>query len=539
MERATAGVDQLQELHRPWIDEVPIACAACGQEVHRIPEVGDAWLDAGIVPFSTLGWNNPEWIEHGYATGAAEGLSGADLPDHAYWEQWFPADWISEMREQIRLWFYSISFMSMTLVGKAPYKAVLTYEKLLDEHGREMHRSWGNAIASDEALDSMGADVMRWQFCEANPGQNIKFGYGPAREVKRRLLTLWNSVRFFVDYANVSPESEGAELEPLDHWLLSRTEQVVAEMTDAYERFRTPDVIASYESFVDDLSNWYIRRSRRRFWDGDAAALETLRTALLRSLVVIAPVMPFLAEHLWRVLRPEDAPDSIFLMPWPVAGERDEQLLAEVAETRRVVDLGRQARATSQLPLRQPLRRLVVQGAELSRQHEDEIREELRVKKVEFGEVEATELRVRPNLPVLGPKLGKELGAVRAALEAGDFEQVNGGFRVAGHDLSENEVLVERVGREGWAVAHGDGLTVALDTMLDAELEIEKRVLDLIHELNAMRKEAGLELTDRIVVTLPQSASDLLEHADWIKDEVLAVEIRTDGGSGEPQIAKA
>ncbi len=203
------------------------------------------------------------------------------------------------------------------------------------------------------------------------------------------------------------------------------------------------------------------------------------------------------------------------------------------------MDLGRQARAGSQLPLRQPLRRLVVQGAQLAKEHEDEIREELRVKEVEFGEVEATELRVKPNLPVLGPKLGKELGAVRAALEAGDFEEVNGGFRVAGHDLASDEVLVERVGKEGWAVAHADGITVALDTELDGELELEKRVLDLIHELNAKRREAGLELTDRIVVTLPQAASDLLAHEDWIKDEVLAVEIRTDGGSAEPQIAKA
>jgi isoleucyl-tRNA synthetase len=239
------------------------------------------------------------------------------------------------------------------------------------------------------------------------------------------------------------------------------------------------------------------------------------------------------------VLKRESGPESIFLVAWPEPGERDEQLLAEVAETRRVVDLGRQARATSQLPLRQPLRRIVVQGAELARAHEDEIREELRVKEVEFGDVEATELRVKPNLPVLGPKLGKALGAVRAALEAGDFEQVNGGFRVAGHDLGENEVLVERVGREGWAVAHADGLTVALDTALDPELLVEKRVLDLIHELNAKRREAGLELTDRIVVTLPEAAADLLEHEDWIKDEVLAVEIRTDGGSGEPEIAKA
>jgi isoleucyl-tRNA synthetase len=254
---------------------------------------------------------------------------------------------------------------------------------------------------------------------------------------------------------------------------------------------------------------------------------------------VIAPVMPFLAEHLWRVLRPEDEPESIFLTRWPEAGARDEQLLAEVAQTRRVVDLGRQARASSQLPLRQPLRRLVVQGAPLAEPHADEIREELRVKEVEFGDVEATELRVKPNLPVLGPKLGKELGAVRAALEAGDFEEVNGGFRAAGHDLSADEVLVERAGKEGWAVAHADGITVALDMTIDPELAVEKRVLDLIHELNAKRKEAGLELTDRIVVTLPQAASDLLEHEDWIKEEVLAVEIRADGGAAEPEIAKA
>ena len=537
--RATRGLDQLQELHRPWIDEVPITCEGCAQEVRRIPEVGDAWLDAGIVPFSTLGWENPEWVEHGYATGASRGLSGADLPDQSYWEQWFPANWISESREQIRLWFYSMLFMSVTLEGRAPYERVLAYERVRDETGREMHKSTGNAIEANEAIERMGADVMRWMYSEQVPSQNLNFGYGPAHEIKRRLLTLWNSVKFFVDYANVAPGGEAGELEPLDRWLLSRVEQLVAEGTNAYERFWTPDVIVSFESFVDDLSNWYIRRSRRRFWDGDAAALETLRTALLRSLVVIAPVMPFLAEHLWHVLRPEEGPESIFLTGWPEPGERDEQLLAEVGETRRVVDLGRQARAGSQLPLRQPLRRLVVQGAPLAEQHVGEIREELRVKEVEFGDVEATELRVKPNLPLLGPKLGKELGSVRAALEAGQFEESNGGFRVGGHELSADEVLVERVGKEGWAVAHADGITVALDTALDPELEVEKRVLDLIHELNAKRKDAGLELTDRIVVTLPQSASDLLAHEDWIKSEVLAVEIRTDGDSTEPQIAKA
>jgi isoleucyl-tRNA synthetase len=539
-ERGTAGLDQLQELHRPWIDEVTISCQSCGKDVRRIPEVGDAWLDAGIVPFSTLGWQNAEWIPGGYANGASKGLSGADLPDHAYWERWFPAHWISESREQIRLWFYSMLFMSVTLEGRAPYERVLAYERVRDETGREMHKSTGNAIETNEAIERMGADVMRLMYCERVPSQNINFGYGPAHEIKRRLLTLWNSVKFFVDYANLSPEGEPGELEPLDRWLLSRVEQFVAEGEDAYERYWTPDVIASFEAFVDDLSNWYIRRSRRRFWNGDAVALETLRTALVRSLVVIAPVMPFLAEHLWRVLRTGDQPESVFLVRWQEAGERDGELLAEVAETRRVVELGRQARSTSGLKLRQPLRRIVVEGAPLAEKHGDEIRDELRLKEVEFGSVDASELRVKPNLPVLGPKLGKGLGAVRAALEAGEFEELpGGGVRAAGQELGADEVLVERIGKEGWAVAGGDGVTVALDTALDPELEVEGRVLDLIHELNSMRKKAGLELTDRIVVTLPESASDLLAHEDWIKEEVLAVEIRTDGGSVEPEIAKA
>ena len=314
-ERATGGLDQLKELHRPWIDEVPIACE-CGAEVRRVQEVGDAWLDAGIVPFSTLGWQNPEWIEHGYATGAAAGLTGADLPDHAYWEKWYPADWISEMREQIRLWFYSQSFMSVTLTGRSPYRAVLTYEKLLDEHGREMHRSWGNSIDAAEALENIGADVIRFMFCEQVPSQNLKFGYAPAGEIKRRLLTLWNSVKFFVDYANIQGFTPGGEappdLQPLDHWLLERTEQLVAEMTEAYERYWTPALIRSFESFVDDLSNWYIRRSRRRFWDGDEVALWTLWHALVRSVQVIAPVMPFLADFLWRTLRAMTRPSRCF-----------------------------------------------------------------------------------------------------------------------------------------------------------------------------------------------------------------------------------
>jgi isoleucyl-tRNA synthetase len=309
-------------------------------------------------------------------------------------------------------------------------------------------------------------------------------------------------------------------------------------MTDAYDRYWTPGVIRAFDSFVDDLSNWYIRRSRRRFWNSDQVALWTLWQALVRSVQVIGPVMPFLADFLWRRLRADDAPDSVFLEPWPGARERDEVLLEEVAEVRRVVELGRQARGDAGVKLRQPLRRLVVQGAGPAQRHVDEIAEELRVSEVEFAPVEAMEVRVKPNLPLLGPKLGKELGCVRAALEAGEFEQLEGGgVRVNGHELGADEVLVERRAREGWALAADDALTVAMTTELDDELRREGRVYELIHRVNTMRKDAGLELTDRIRLTLPAADADLLEHTDWIKDEVLATEVATDSVS-EPEISK-
>ena len=279
------------------------------------------------------------------------------IRDSAYWERWFPASWVSEMREQIRLWFYSQSFMAITLDGRSPYRRVLTYEKVLDETGREMHKSWGNAIELNDALSRMGADVARWLFCEQSPSQPLRFGYGMADDVKRRLLTLWNSVSFFVMYANVDSfrpryaDLEGGATEggTLDRWLVSRTNAMLATVEAEYERYWTPGVVRELETFVDDLSNWYIRRSRSRFWSSDEAALRTLWFALVQAVRAIAPVMPFVAEHLWQnLVRDVDgAPDSVFLAGWPAAGERDERLIGEVAEVRRIVELGRQARAPS------------------------------------------------------------------------------------------------------------------------------------------------------------------------------------------------
>jgi isoleucyl-tRNA synthetase len=550
-QRAVSGLDQLEELRRPWIDAVPIRCEACSREVTRIEEVGDVWLDAGIVPFSTLGWENPELVPEGYATGAASGLTTADLPAHETWEEWFPADWVSEMREQIRLWFYSQLFMSVALTGRAPFRKVLGYEKMLDEHGREMHGSWGNMIDAQDAFARMGADVMRWQYCAQPPDRNLLFGFGPAQEIKRRLLTLWNSARFLVDYgaiesfrpvhADLERGGPNAELQPLDDWLVERTAQLVGDAEAGYERWLTVDVTRAFEAYVDDLSNWYIRRSRRRFWDGEEAALRTLWFALVQGLRVIAPVMPFLAEHLWQALVTDvidDAPDSVFLAGWPAARAPNRALLAEVDELRRVVALGHQARSAAGLKLRQPLRRIVVEGAPLAAPHADEIAEELRVKAVEFGHVDA-ELRVKPHLPVLGPRLGKELGVVRAALQAGEFEELEGGgFRVAGHVLGSDEVLVERAGREGWAVAGDAGVTVAIETAVDDELALEGRVYELIHRVNTMRKDAGLALTDRIAVTIPEADGDVLAHSEWIARETLALSVVT-GPLDGPAIAKA
>jgi isoleucyl-tRNA synthetase len=539
--RATGGLDQLEELRRPWIDAVRIRCEQCDEEVERIPEVGDVWLDAGIVPFSTLGWESPERVPEGFGTGAAKGLTTADLPDHAYWETWFPADWVSEMREQIRLWFYSQLFMSVVLVGRAPFDRVLGYEKMLDEQGREMHSSWGNTIDAPEAFERMGADVMRWQYCAQPPDRNLLFGFGPGHEIQRRLLTLWNSCKFLVDYANVegwSPawddlaSGPAGELEPLDRWLVERTNALVAEATAGYESWLSVDVVRAFEAFVDDVSNWYIRRSRRRFWDGEEVALRTLWYALVQGLRVVAPLMPFLTDHLWSVLTApcDGAPDSVHLAGWPDTAAPDSALIAEISELRRVVELGRQARATSGVKLRQPLRELVVEGARLAVGHAEEIADELRVRRVSFGQVEASELRVKPNLPVLGPKLGKELGAVRSALQAGDFEELpDGGIRVAGHDLGRDEVLVEREGKDGWAVGTSDGLTVALDLHLDDVLLREGRVYELIHAVNSKRKEQGLELTDRIRLTIPEDDSDLLEHEEWIARETLAVSVAATG----------
>jgi isoleucyl-tRNA synthetase len=561
-----AIVDALPELHRPWIDAVQIRTDD-GEIAERVTEVGDCWLDAGIVPFSTLGWRRDSYVEGGYAAGAGEGLTVADLPDDAYWQTWFPADWVSEMREQIRLWFYSQLFMSVALVGTAPYRKVLGYEKVHDETGRPMHKSWGNAIWFDDAVERMGADVMRWLYAGVNPAQNVNFGYGPATEVRRRLLTLWNSYRFFVQYADIDGfvptyadlETGPPTATPLDRWIVARTQAVAGAATAALDEYATPPFTREIEAFIDDLSNWYIRGSRARFWksedDADKqAAFRTLWYGLVQTVRLVAPVMPFLADELWQTLVRDqcpDAPASVHLSGWPAANAAlaDPDLVAAIAATQTAIRLGRAARAKAGPPvskLRQPLAEAVVAAPASLRtaleDHAAEIAAELNVKSVRVVEdaAEIVAIEIVPNFRAVGKRLGRDVPTVQRLLREGAYERDGERLLVGGHELGSGD-YEERVSpREGLTVEHEGSVAVGVDTALDDALVDEGIARDLVHHLQALRRDAGLAVTDRIRVSY--AANDrgrrvLEAHGAFIAGEVLAVALEPGGADGGHAVA--
>ncbi|HEY7436896.1 MAG TPA: isoleucine--tRNA ligase, partial [Methylomirabilota bacterium] len=346
------AVDVVPELHRPWVDDILIRCPDCARPVRRIPEVGDCWLDAGIVPFSTLRY----------------------LEDRAHWERWFPADFIVEGVGQLRGWFYAMLFMSAALEGTSPYRTVLAHERVLAADGREMHKSWGNAVGLDEALERMGPDVIRHMFASQAITEPIRFGVEAARDVKRRFLTFWNVYGLFVTYANLDrpplegPESLPLRVAPLERWLLSRLEATIAEVRLAFDSYQIRRAVTAVDAFVhDDLSNWYVRRRRREFWKGTLdpdkqAAFQVLYHVLVRVCQLLAPVMPFITEHVYqnlvRAVSP-DAPVSLHLMhfPEPDPARAQPGLEADVAAARRVLRVGLAARNAAGLKVRKPLGR--------------------------------------------------------------------------------------------------------------------------------------------------------------------------------------
>ena len=412
---------------------MPISCEQCGKAVRRIPEVGDAWLDAGIVPFSTLGWQNEQARPGGYADGAVGGPLGRRPARPLLLGDVVPG----RLGLGVARADPALVLLAVVHVGRADRAGAVPARAGVREAARRVRARDAQVVGQrdrrgrGDRADGRRRHALPVRRPHAEPEPELRLRAGERDQAPpAHLLELGAVLRHLRGDRGLRPtwadaeSGPSCELRPLDRWLLARTQHLVGEATDAYERFWTPDITDAWERFVDDLSNWYIRRSRRRFYSLDEAAFRTLWTALVQATRVISPVMPFLAEQLWqRLVRDvaEGAPDSVFLAGWPepVDALADEPLVASMSEVRRVAALGHQARAASRLKLRQPLRRLVVEGAPLAEAHADELGDELRAKEVEFGRVEATELHVKPHLPVLGPKLGKELGAVRAALAAG------------------------------------------------------------------------------------------------------------------------
>jgi isoleucyl-tRNA synthetase len=524
------GAADLPELHRPWIDGVRIRCEACGAEAQRVTEVGDCWLDAGIVAFSTLGWT-------------------AD--DQAEWERWFPAEVVCEMSEQIRLWFYALLFMSVVLDGRAPYRQALVHSHVTDERGEEMHKSKGNAIWFDEAVERTGADSMRWLFASQPPDRDLRFGNAALEEVNRKFLTFWNTYAFFVTYANVDgfrprPElrSEGPVpdgLDDLDRWALARLAELVDRSRRAYDDLEAVAVTAAFDRFADDLSNWYVRRSRARFWRGvhagdsdKQAAYETLWFCLVTALRVVAPVMPFVADHMWTNLV-AGTPRSVHLDEYPDLGERwrDDELLTAMAEVRAVAELGRVVRTNAGIRRRQPLRVLYAVCADASARravagHSRLVADECNVAEVsvvdQADDFATTELV--PDYARLGPRFRDDVPAIARLIAAGDVVRVDGGYRVGRWDLDEADVVVRRRARPGYAVAEGRGWVVAVDVTVTPDLELEGRARDLVRALQVRRKDLDLDVTTPVQVTYPPDVADVVAvHGAWIAEQTLAASL--------------
>ncbi len=550
-ERAVGGLDDLRELHRPWIDAVVIRCEACHGAARRIQAVGDAWLDAGIVPFSTLGY----------------------LERDRRWTEWFPADFITEMREQVRLWFYSMLFMSVTLEDRAPYQTAFVYEKLNDENGRPMHKSLGNAIEFQDAAERMGADVMRWVYAGQNPLHNINFGYGPAGEVKRRLLTLWNVYAFFVTYALLDgfdpkrPALPASRRSDLDRWILSRLQRLNAAMTEALDAYLVHRGVREAQTFLDELSNWYVRRSRRRFWraendDDKLAAYQTLYEVLTTLVRLLAPVMPFWTEDLYQnLVRSADraAPASVHHSDWPAADDAtsDPELEKAMATVQRVVGVGRAARGSAQLKLRQPLRQGLIavpddeawEAVAARRRH---VLDELNLKSIERMPADArlVQHEIKPNFRRLGPRLGSQVKGVGEALARSDAAGLMATLERDGEivlavggetvRLGPEDLDVRQVPHAGYGIAEHDGVIVAVTTDIDDELVLEGLAREVIHAVQLLRRESGFEVSDRIRLWLSGGArvAELRRaHAATIAAEVLAIEVGD--GPGPPDAATA
>ena len=533
------------ELHRPYIDEITIKCPVCGKPMHRVPEVIDCWFDSGAMPFA----------QHHYP-----------FENKELFEQQFPAQFISEAVDQTRGWFYSLLAESTLLFNKAPYENVIVLGHVQDENGQKMSKSKGNAVDPFEALETYGADAIRWYFyINSAPWLPNRFHGKAVQEGQRKFMsTLWNTYAFFVLYANIDEfdatkyKLEYDKLSVMDKWLLSKLNTVIQSVDDNLANYRIPEAARALQEFVDDMSNWYVRRSRERFWakgmeQDKINAYMTLYTALVTISKVAAPMIPFMTEDIYQNLVrsiDKDAPESVHLCDFPTANKEwiDKELEENMEHLLDIVVMGRACRNTANIKNRQPIAKMYVKADyELSDFYVTIIEDELNVKSVEFTDniENFISYTFKPQLKTVGPKYGKLLGGIRQTLSTLDGNKAMAELRSSGElkldingnevVLSESDLLVDTAQMEGFVTESDNKLAVVLDTNLTPELIEEGFVREIISKIQTMRKEAGFEVMDKINVYVKDNKviEDIMKtHAEEIQSEVLAEEILLDTTQG-------
>ncbi len=526
------------ELHRPYIDAVTIQCPKCGKKMHRVPEVIDCWFDSGAMPFA----------QHHYP-----------FENKEMFEQQFPAQFISEAVDQTRGWFYSLLAESTLLFNKAPYENVIVLGHVQDENGQKMSKSKGNAVDPFEALETYGADAIRWYFyVNSAPWLPNRFHGKAVQEGQRKFMgTLWNTYAFFILYANIDQfdaskyKLEYDKLSVMDKWLLSKLNTLVSEVDSDLGNYRIPEAARALQEFVDDMSNWYVRRSRERFWakgmeQDKVNAYMTLYTALVTVSKAAAPMIPFMTEDIYRNLVcsiDENAPESVHLCDFPTADAKmvDKELEKNMDAVLKIVVMGRACRNGANIKNRQPIASMFVKAPfELPEFFQEIIEEELNVKKVTFTEDVSsfTDYAFKPQLRTVGPKYGKYLGKIQQALKELDGNRAmeelkkNGSITLdsvnADVVLCEEDLLITMTQQEGYVTEGDNEVTVVLDTNLTQELIEEGFVRELISKIQTMRKEAGFEVMDKIVVSYhaeDKIAAIFENYGGQIQSEVLAERI--------------
>ncbi|HEY1517360.1 MAG TPA: isoleucine--tRNA ligase [Solirubrobacteraceae bacterium] len=519
---------ELTDPHRPFVDEATFACPECGDSMQRVPEVIDVWFDSGSMPFAQ--YHSPH-----------EGTE--------WFEEHFPADFICEALDQTRGWFYSLIAVSTLLFDRSPYRNVVCLGLILDGDGRKMSKSLGNTIAPNEVIDRFGADALRWYlFTAKQPWDGYRLSLDAIGEALRQfLLQLWNTYSFYVLYANANgidrtPRPVAADATELDRWAVSRLEDTIEVVRDRLDQFDATAAGRAIQTFVDEISNWYVRRSRRRFWDGDETAFATLRTCLLGTAKLLAPFCPFVADEIYDNL--DGTEPSVHLCDFPTAAVRDLDLEHAMAVARETVRLGLAARAQAKLAVRRPLRAAVVVATGSEREAIERmseiVREELNVRELRFVSEadELGEIELKPNYRTLGPRFGKRMPLVAAAIAGLDAAHAAATLRDGGHvaisingqdhELTTDDLQLSMKPLEGYQVEREGSHAVALELEIDEELQVEGWAREIVRAVQRARQDAGLEVTDRIWLTLDGDdslAAAARTHETYIADETLAVQV--------------